>query len=103
MAAHYGLAGVPARPAKPRAKAKVEAAVLVVERWILAVLRQRQFFSLGELDEAIAELLERLNNRPFRKREGTRLRAWLATRTPRWKISTVAGEARNSTCWPVSG
>jgi transposase len=72
MAAHYGIAVVPARPAKPRDKAKVEAAVLVVERWILAALRRRKFFSLAELDEAMAELLERLNNRPFRKREGTR-------------------------------
>jgi transposase len=63
---------VPARPAKPRDKAKVEAAVLVVERWILAALRKRKFFGLGELDESLAELLERLNNRPFRKREGTR-------------------------------
>lgn len=72
MAAHYGVAVVPARPAKPRDKAKVEAAVLVVERWILAALRRRQFFGLGELDEAIAALRERLNGRPFRKREGSR-------------------------------
>ena len=72
MAAHYGVAVVPARPRKPRDKAKVEAGVLLVERWILAALRKRKFFSLGELDESIAGLLERLNNRPFRKREGTR-------------------------------
>jgi len=72
MAAHYGIAVVPARPAKPRDKAKVEAAVLVVERWILAALRRRKFFGLAELDQAMAELLERLNDRPFRKREGTR-------------------------------
>jgi transposase len=44
----------------------------LVERWILAALRKRKFFSLAELDEAIAELLERLNHRPFRKREATR-------------------------------
>ena len=72
MAAHYGVAVIPARPAKPRDKAKVEAGVLLVERWILAALRKRKFFSLTELDEAVAELLERLNHRPFRKREGTR-------------------------------
>jgi transposase len=72
MAAYYGIAVVPARPRKPRDKAKVEAGVLLVERWILAALRKRKFFSLAELDEAIAELLERLNNRPFRKREGSR-------------------------------
>ena len=63
---------MPARPYKPRDKAKVENAVGIVERWILAALRHRKFFSLAELNEAIAELLERLNNRRFRKREGTR-------------------------------
>lgn len=72
MAAHYGVAVVPARPRKPRDKAKVESAVLVVERWILAALRQRKFFSLSELNEAIAALLERLNHRPLRKRDGSR-------------------------------
>ena len=72
MAAHYGLAVVPARPGKPRDKAKVEAGVQVVERWILAALRQRRFTSLGDLNQAIGELLERLNRRPFRKRSGSR-------------------------------
>ena len=72
MAAHYGVAVVPARPAKPRDKAKAEAGVQVVERWILAALRKRKFFSLAELNQAIAELLTRLNERPFRKRDGCR-------------------------------
>lgn len=72
MASHYGVAVVPARPAKPRDKAKVEAGVLVVERWILAALRKRKFFSLGEANQAIQELLARLNDRPFRKRDGSR-------------------------------
>ncbi len=72
MAQHYGVAVVPARPRKPRDKAKAEAGVLLVERWILAALRKRTFFSLGEVNEAIAELLDRLNERPFRKREGSR-------------------------------
>lgn len=72
MAHHYGVAVVPARPRKPRDKAKVEAGVLLVERWILAALRKRSFFSLGEVNEAIAELLARLNERPFRKRDGSR-------------------------------
>ncbi len=72
MAAHYGVAVVPARPAKPRDKAKVEAGVLLVERWILAALRKRKFFSLGELNGAIGELLVRLNEKPFRKRDGNR-------------------------------
>jgi transposase len=72
MASHYGVAVVPARPLKPRDKAKVEAGVLLVERWILAVLRKRKFFTLAELNQAIAELLVRLNDRPFRKRQGSR-------------------------------
>ncbi len=73
MGRHYGVAIIPTRSAKPRDKAKVEAGVLVVERWILARLRNRQFFSLAELNVAIAELLEVLNNRPFKKLPGTRL------------------------------
>ncbi|MEO7653550.1 MAG: IS21 family transposase, partial [Bryobacteraceae bacterium] len=72
MAAHYGVAVIPARPRKPRDKAKVEAGVLVVERWILMALRKRTFFSLGEVNESVAELLTRLNERPFRKQEGSR-------------------------------
>lgn len=72
MAQHYRIAVLPARPYKPRDKAKVENAVGIVERWILAALRHHRFFSVAELNEAIEELLERLNNRRFRKREGTR-------------------------------
>ena len=63
MAAHYDTAIVPARPRKPRDKAKVEVGVQVVERWILARLRNRRFFSLAELNQAIRELLEDLNRR----------------------------------------
>jgi transposase len=72
MSAHYGAAIMPARPYKPRDKAKVENAVLLAERWIIAALRHQKFFSLAELNASIATLLERLNHRPFRKREGTR-------------------------------
>ena len=72
MAQHYSVAVAPARPRKARDKAKVEAGVLVVERWILAAVRKRTFFSRGELNQAIGELLIRLNERPFRKREGSR-------------------------------
>src|SRR5690606_32080449 len=72
MASHYGVAVLPARVRKPRDKAKVEGGVLVVERWILAALRHRQFFSLRELNAAISELLVTLNNRPFRKLPGCR-------------------------------
>ncbi|MCH8999471.1 MAG: IS21 family transposase [Proteobacteria bacterium] len=63
MAAHYGTAILPARPRKPRDKAKVEVAVQVVERWVLARLRKRRFFSLAEVNQAIHELLEELNGR----------------------------------------
>jgi transposase len=72
MAQHYGIAVMPARPRKPRDKAKVENAVGIVERWILAALRHQKFFAVADLNEAMAELLDRLNQRPFRKREGTR-------------------------------
>lgn len=72
MAKHYGVAIMPARPRKPRDKAKVEAAVLLVERWIVAAVRHTRFHSVGELNEAIEALLERLNNKPFRKRAGSR-------------------------------
>src|ERR1039457_7589890 len=53
MAAHHGVAVIPARRAKPRDKAKVEAGVLLVERWILAALRKRRFFHLAEVNQAI--------------------------------------------------
>jgi transposase len=65
MAEHYNVAVVPARAGKPRDKAKVENAVLQAQRRILAALRKRTFFSLHELNEAIQEEVERLNNRPM--------------------------------------
>jgi transposase len=85
MAQHYGVAVVPARPRKPLDKAKVEVAVQIVERWILAALRKRTFFSLGELNREIAALLDRLNTRPFRKREGTRRRLFESLEQPALK------------------
>ncbi len=72
FALHCGFGIVPARPYKPRDKAKVENAVQVAQRWIVAALRHHKFFSLEELNVAIRELLTKLNNRPFRKREGSR-------------------------------
>src|SRR5437868_10992522 len=66
MGAHYGTAIVPARPYKPRDKAKVEVGVQVVQRWILGRLRNRRFFSLDELNQAIRELVDHLNDRPMR-------------------------------------
>ncbi len=76
MANHYGTAVIPARVRKPKDKAKVEVAVQVVERWILARLRNRQFFSLRQLNQAIAKLLEELNNKPFQKLPGSRKSAF---------------------------
>ena len=72
LAEHYAIAIIPARPRKPREKAKAEVGVQVVQRWIVAALRKRKFFSLDEANQAIAELLVRLNQRPFRKRSGSR-------------------------------
>jgi transposase len=72
MAAWYKTAILPARPKKARDKAKVENGVLVAKRWILSVLRHRTFFSLGELNAAIRELLEVLNARPMRKLKKSR-------------------------------
>jgi transposase len=72
MLAHYGTAALPARPYKPRDKAKVEVAVQVVERWILARLRHHTFHSLFALNLAIRELLKALNERPFKKLPGSR-------------------------------
>ncbi len=72
LAEHYGTVIIPARVAKPRDKAKVESGVLQVEHWVLAPLRNRTFFSLSKLKEAISEKLHALNNRPFQKLESTR-------------------------------
>jgi transposase len=72
LACHYDAVIIPARVRKPRDKAKVEGGVLLVERWILAALRNRQFFSLSQLNDAIAELLQRLNDRAFKKLPGSR-------------------------------
>ncbi len=63
MAAHYGIAVMPARARKPKDKAKVEVGVQVIERWILARIRHMAFFSLAELNQMIRALLEDVNNR----------------------------------------
>lgn len=72
FAEHYGVAVLPARVRKPRDKSKVEVAVQCIERWILAPLRHRTFFSLGELNAALADGLERFNDRPLSREDGTR-------------------------------
>lgn len=72
FARHYGTSVLPARPYSPQDKAKVESAVQVVERWIMARLRHQQFATIHEVNAAIAPLLERLNTRPFQKLPGSR-------------------------------
>jgi len=74
--AYHDTVVVPARRGKARDKAKVEAGVLIVERWILARLRRQAFFSLAELNRAIRELLKGLNERPFKKLPGNRRQAF---------------------------
>lgn len=72
MASHYKTVIIPARPLKPKDKAKAENAVLIVQRWILARLRHQTFFTLASLNGAISTLLEQLNQRPFKKLPGSR-------------------------------
>jgi DNA replication protein DnaC len=75
MAAHYGTAILPARPRRPRDKAKVEQAVLIVERWLIGRLRRRIFHSLADVDAALGELMTQLNDRqPLRRLGVTRRR-----------------------------
>jgi transposase len=82
MLAHYRTAALPARPYKPRDKAKVEVGVQVVERWILARLRKQTFFSLIELNLTIKDLLLQLNRKPFKKLPGSRASQFAALDQP---------------------
>ena len=75
-AEHYQVAVVPARPYKPKDKAKAEVGVQIVERWILARLRHQTFFSLAELNQCIRALLEALNQKPFKQLPGNRRSAF---------------------------
>jgi len=72
MAAHYGVAVIPARSYKPRDKAKVEAGVLLAERWIMARVRNERFGSLAEANVEIARLAAWMNARPFKRLAGSR-------------------------------
>ncbi len=85
MARHYGAAILPARPYKPKDKAKVEVGVQGVERWILARLRHHRFFSLAELNTAIRGLLNELNQRPFQKQPSSRAECFKALDPPALK------------------
>lgn len=106
MAAHDGAAVIPTRPRKPRDKAKAEQGVLLAERWVLAALRHRTFFSLAEANAAIRERLAWLNARPFRKLPGSRASLFAELDRPAlrplpavpyefavWKTATVNIEA----------
>lgn len=83
--AHYDTAVLPARPAKPKDKAKVEGCVLLAYRWILARFRHRQFESLHELNQEIKRLLEDFNNRAFKKLPGSRKSQFEALDSPALK------------------
>jgi len=82
LASHYGFAVIPARVRKPKDKAHAEFGVRLVTRWIIAALRKRKFFSLSELNAAIREHLEKLNDKPFQKKPGSRRSAFEAIDKP---------------------
>jgi transposase len=100
LAQHYDTAIIPARPRKPRDKAKVEAGVLVAQRWLIARLRHRQFFSLDELNIAITELLDDLNRRPFKKLEGCRESAFRSIDQPKLKALPARRFEPSELSWP---
>jgi hypothetical protein len=77
MAEHYGMAVIPTRIRKPKDKPNAEGAVGVISTWILAALRNQQFFTLTELNTAIKAKLETFNSSPFQKKAGSRLTSFL--------------------------
>jgi len=85
FARHYGVAVIPARREHPKDKAKVESGVRLAGMWILARLRKRTFFSLSELNDAIAELLPLYNARAFQQRPGSRESLFLELEKPALK------------------
>ena len=98
FAAHYRVAVLPARPRKPRDKAKVESAVQVVQRWIVMRLRERKFFSIPEANQVIRELLAQLNQRPFRKRR-EESRASLFAKLDRPALQPLPAERYDLSVW----
>ncbi len=82
MAEHYSTAILPARIRKPKDKATVEGTVGVVTTWIIAALRNWKFFSVAEMNAAIREKLEELNNKPFQKRPGSRVSVFTEDEVP---------------------
>jgi transposase len=97
LAEHYGTAVIPARVRKPKDKAKAEVGVQVVERWILARLRNQTFFSLAEANAAIRRLLSDLNGRPFKKLPGCRKEAFETLDRP--ALKPLPAEAYTFSQW----
>jgi transposase len=102
MAEHYGTAVIPARVRKPKDKPNAEGVVGIISTWIIAALRNQTYFSLVEINKAIAQKLHEFNNKPFQKRPGSRLSAFLdeekyalqplptsVYELATWKIATV--------------
>ena len=85
LACYYQFSIIPARPRKPKDKAKVEVSVQIVERWILAKLRDKKFFSLGELNQQVQILLKDLNHRRFSKLPGSRYTMFIELDKPNLK------------------
>ena len=82
FARHYGTSVLPARPYSPQDKAKVESAVQVVERWVMARLRHQRLATVHEVNRAIQPLLQQLNHRPFQKLPGSRASTFVALDAP---------------------
>lgn len=102
MAEHYETAVIPARVRRPKDKPNAEGTVGIISTWITAALRNQQFFSLRELNEAIRDKLDEFNRKPFQKKPGSRLSVFLEEEKPAlmplpatpyelatWKIATV--------------
>lgn len=102
MAEYYGIAVIPARIRKPKDKPKVEKCVGDIETWIMAALRNRQFFSFAELNAAIRLKLDEFSNKPYQKMEGSRRSVFLQYDQPSlrplpsepyeyadWRLATV--------------
>ena len=85
MAEYYNTAIIPARPYKPKDKAKVEVGVQIVERWILAALRNKKFFTLSQLNTDIKILLKKLNDKPLKKLPGSRQSTFIQIDKPALK------------------
>src|SRR6185312_7482972 len=100
MAAHYRTAILPARPRKPRDKAKVEQAVLIVERWLLGRLRRRTFTSLADVDAALGELMTQLNEKQTLRRLGV-TRRQLLEQVDRPALKALPGEPYEYSEWRV--